>query len=164
MDLTNFQPINPDAEERLVEQLDDLLTNYEVYHNNIRKIHWAPELRPFLDLNEKVTFLYNVTRGTRDELAESITARGYLPSVAPEQPSYLPVQTSIQALQEIPQFEEAVFHLVRSSKELLSQVKEILILATELNDQRTQALMTNLAHQLSLTNIVFSSVRLAQLN
>lgn len=164
MDLTNYQPMNPDAEEQLIDKLDDLLTNYEVYHNNIRKIHWAPELRPFLDLNAKVTFLYNVSRGSRDELAEVITTKGYQPSVGQEQPSFLPIQTSIQALQEVPTFEEAIFHLVRSSKELLDQVKDLIILATELKDQETLGLMTNLAHQLSLTTIVFSSVRLAQLN
>jgi len=164
MDLINFDKTSPEQREELAERLDDLLRNYEVYHNNIRKIHWDRQLNPFLDFNQKVDFLHKVSAHTQDNIAEQVLSLGKSPSIGETSPSYLPSNTYIQVLQEINGFEDAVLAIIRNSQELLKEVKEIFYLAAEYNEQSTMNQMSSLAQQLSMTVFVFSSVRLSMMN
>lgn len=164
MDSISFHYGSPEARESIAERLDDLLANYSIYHENIRRINWDTKLRPFLDLTGKVEFLYQVTQGTRDDIAEQIVDLGFTPTLEDPQPSYLPAKTEIRALQVIEGFDHAVIEIINTSKRLLEMAKDIYFLATAYKEESSMELMNNVVQQLSLTAIVFSSVRLAQNN
>ena len=164
MDSISFHYGSPEARESIAERLDDLLANYSIYHENIRRINWDSKLRPFLDLNGKVEFLYQVTQNTRDNIAEQIVDLGFTPTIEDPQPNYLPATTEVKVLQFIEGFDHAVIEIVNTSKRLLELAKDIYFLATEYKEEGTMDMMNDIVQQLSLTAIVFSSVRLAQNN
>ncbi|MCI4671680.1 MAG: hypothetical protein MRZ79_26295 [Bacteroidia bacterium] len=164
MDLINFENTSPEQREELAERLDDLLQNYEVYHNNIRKIHWERSLHPYLDFNSKVDFLHKVSSSSQNKLAEQVLSLGKSPSVAAHTPSYLPSKLFIRGIDRVEGFEDAVQTLIGTSKELLEEVKDIFYLAADYQEESTMEQMNMLASQLSMTAFVFSSVRLSIMN
>ncbi|MEO0585569.1 MAG: hypothetical protein AAF135_25385 [Bacteroidota bacterium] len=164
MDALSFHYGSPEARESIAERLDDLLGNYSIYHENIRRINWDSKLRPFLDLNGKVELLYQVSQRSRDEIAEQIVDLGFTPTIEDPTPSYLPAKTEVKALQFIEGFDHAVLDIVQASRQLLEMAKDIFYLAQEYKEEETIALMSKVIQQLSFTAVVFSSVRLAQNN
>jgi len=164
MDLINFESTSPEQRDELADRLDELLQNYEVYHNNVRRIHWEKSLHPFLDLNGKVDFLHKVSSSTQDDIAEQVLDLGKSPSIGTSTPSYLPSKLWIPTVEMVDGFDHAIHVLVSTSRTLLDEVKDIFYLAAEYEENSTMDLMNKLAQQLSMTAIVFSSVRLATLN
>ncbi|MEO0896539.1 MAG: hypothetical protein AAFY71_09090 [Bacteroidota bacterium] len=164
MDLINFENTTPEQRDELAERLDELLQNYEVYHNNVRRIHWDKGLHPFLDMNGKVDFLHKVSSNTQDELAEQVLDLGKTPSIGTITPNYLPSKLWIPSVEFVEGFDHAIQLLVSTSRTLLDEVKDIFYLAAEYEENSTMDLMNKLAQQLSMTAVVFSSVRLATLN
>lgn len=164
MDLINYERRSPEQREELAERLDDLLQNYEAYHNNIRRINWDKELFPYLDFKQKVDFLHKVSRSSQDRIAEQVFQLGKSPSLGIQRPSYLPTKLYIQQVEEFQGFEHAVQTLIQTSRQLLDEVRDIFYLAAEYQEESTMEQMSVLASQLSMTAFVFSSVRLATMN
>jgi len=163
MSLIRYQS-NPEDASQLVERLDGLLTDYELYHRNLRRIHWDQGLRAFLDFNDKLTKLYHITDNSKHQVAETLIALGGQPDLSDIEVAHLLPTTRIQALSEVRDFETATHSIVQNSQTLLEEVKEVFYLAAELQEPNTQQLMNMLAQQLRFTAAIFNGVRLAQLN
>lgn len=54
------------------EELNNLLSNYQVYYQNLRNYHWNISGQHFFDLHEKFEDLYNNAKVSIDEIAERI--------------------------------------------------------------------------------------------
>lgn len=163
MNLIRYQQ-DPEGHTHLVEKLDGLLTDYELYHRNLRRIHWDQRLRPYLDFNDKLTKLYHIADNSKHQIAETLMALGGEPDLKNIEVAHLLPQTRVNALTEVRGFDEATRAIVQNSYQLLQEVKEIFYLATELGEPNTQQLMSMLSQQLGFTVGIFNGVRLAQLN
>ncbi|MGY6743808.1 MAG: Dps family protein [Cecembia sp.] len=63
----------------LVEKLNDLLANYEIYYQNLRNFHWNVTGPHFFELHAKFEELYNEAFEGIDEVAERILTLGVRP-------------------------------------------------------------------------------------
>ena len=57
---------------KTVDQLNDLLSNYHLYYQNLRNFHWNVDGENFFDLHEEFENLYDDAREKIDEIAERI--------------------------------------------------------------------------------------------
>ena len=163
MDLIRYQP-SSDESGQLTAKLDQLLTDYEIYHRNLRRIHWDQSLRPFLDFTDKLDKLYHIVDNSKHAVAENLLSLGGQPDLKNIEIAHLLPNTRINALMEICTFEEATQGILQNSHALQEEVKEVFMLATQLSETGTQQLMVALNQQLMFTQAVFNGVRLAQLN
>lgn len=67
------------ASGELVEELNRLLSDYQVLYQKLRAYHWNVEGNDFFVLHEKFEELYNKVTLTVDEIAERIRALGDYP-------------------------------------------------------------------------------------
>lgn len=163
MNLIRYQG-NPDGQAQLTQKLDGLLTDYELYHRNLRRIHWDQKLRPYLDFNDKLSRLYQIADHSKNEIAENLLALGGEPDLQNIEVAHLLPERRVNAITQVHDFDQATRTVIQNSHQLLQEVREIFFLAAELNEQHTQQLMAGLAQQLSFTVGIFNGVRLAQLN
>jgi len=163
MELSTYNGnLSPEGREDLAEKLDGLLLDYQQYHQNVRKIHWDPKLRPFLDFSDKLDILYNVSNHNTNVLAEEIMNLGFSPS---ESGSALAVVKSrIHPMPRPENLEQSIFSIIQMSKELLATVDEVFYTAASYEEEHSMFLMKTLAQQLKFTIWVFSSVRSAVSN
>lgn len=58
--------------ESTANELNQLLSNYHIYYQNLRNFHWNIAGENFFDLHEKFEDLYNDARERIDEIAERV--------------------------------------------------------------------------------------------
>lgn len=63
----------------LVEKLNELLANYQIYYQNLRNFHWNVTGLNFFELHAKFEELYNEANLAVDETAERILTLGARP-------------------------------------------------------------------------------------
>lgn len=68
----NYLNIEPKAIENTTKKLNQLLSDYQVYYQNLRRYHWTISGENFFDLHEKFEDLYNDAKVQIDEIAERI--------------------------------------------------------------------------------------------
>ena len=65
--------------EELVIELNGLLSNFQMYYQNLRGLHWNIRGKRFFDLHLKFEELYNDLLLKIDEVAERILTLGHTP-------------------------------------------------------------------------------------
>ncbi len=63
----------------LVEKLNELLANYQIYYQNLRNFHWNVSGPNFFELHAKFEELYTAANLGVDETAERILTLGSRP-------------------------------------------------------------------------------------
>lgn len=76
---TNKIGLNDKKVVALVDQLNDLLANYQVHYQKLRGCHWNVRGNDFFTLHVKFEELYNNAQLTIDELAERVLTLGKSP-------------------------------------------------------------------------------------
>src|SRR6476661_11161787 len=76
---TNKIGLNDKNVVELVDQLNDLLANYQVHYQKLRGCHWNVRGSDFFTLHVKFEELYNNAQLTIDELAERVLTLGKSP-------------------------------------------------------------------------------------
>jgi starvation-inducible DNA-binding protein len=163
MELIRHPNLSPEQQDALIQELDQLLAEYQTYQSNVRRIHWNPQLRPYLDFSNKIARLYQVTEANRHLIADTMIRMGAAPS-EPVLAGVLPVKRQVTQVMEIPAFEQAIGVILHTSRQMLELVRETFVLAAQYQHQPTMQLMNHLAQQLVFTIGVFSSERLAAFN
>ena len=116
-----------------VEHLNNLLSSYQVYYQNLRNYHWNISGKHFFDLHEKFEDLYNDAKLNIDEIAERIlTLR------------LKPVSTLSTYLErsEIKEFvtsdaNEMVKAILENHRILIEHMRKVILLASENGDEGT---------------------------
>ena len=65
--------------EELVNELNGLLSNYQIYYQNLRGLHWNIRGKRFFDLHIKFEELYNDSQIKIDLIAERVLTLGGVP-------------------------------------------------------------------------------------
>ncbi len=119
--------------------LNDLLSDYQVYYQNLRGFHWNVRGKDFFEMHAKFEEWYDDAAEKIDEIAERILSLGEKPLVTFE--DYLR-NSGIKPVSGISDAVDAVKIVLASLEKLLEKEKQILELASENGDEATVALMS----------------------
>lgn len=139
--MTNNQIGLPIKEaNNLADKLNILLANYQVFYANSRAIHWNIKGEKFFELHQKFEELYLDSFEKIDEIAERILTLGETPIHT--YTDYLK-HAQIEEAKNISDARGTVEVVLSGYKSLLELEREILDLSDELNDEGTNALMSD---------------------
>jgi starvation-inducible DNA-binding protein len=126
--------------EVLVTELNTLLSNFQVYYQNLRGLHWNIKGKRFFDLHLKFEELYNDAQMKIDLIAERVLTLGGTPLHTFEDyinNSKLPIGKNIH------NDEEAINLIVNSLSHLLKIERVILNQSADIADEGTNSMMSD---------------------
>jgi starvation-inducible DNA-binding protein len=126
---------------KTINQLNSLLSSYQVHYQNLRGIHWNIKGVHFFELHVKFEELYLDAQTRIDEIAERILMLGGAPLHTFS--DYLRT-SKIQESYNISQDKEAVKLLVENLQNLMQLEREVMEAAEQDKDETTLDLMTQL--------------------
>lgn len=139
--MTNNQIGLPQQEAaKLADKLNTLLANYQIFYANSRAIHWNIKGDKFFELHQKFEELYMDSFQKIDEIAERILTLGHSPLHT--YTDYL-AAAQIEEAAHISDARGTVQVVLDGYKKLLEIEREILDLSSEVNDEGTNALMSD---------------------
>jgi len=130
--------VNKSAE--LADKLNTLLANYSIFYQNTRGYHWNIKGEKFFELHLKFEELYNDLFIKIDEVAERILTLGYSPN---HRYSDYKTASAIVESKEVSDGMKAVSEIISSFKTIITLQRELLTLSAEINDEGTNALMSD---------------------
>ena len=140
MKKTNRIGLDTQKSKELATLLSDLLANYSILYQNARGYHWNIKGDKFFELHLKFEELYNNLLLKVDELAERILTLGHVPGH--KYTEYLQ-HSAIQESNEVSDGTKAIEEILNSYKIILTKQRHILNLSAEINDEGTNALMSD---------------------
>lgn len=126
--------------QKLAEDLNDLLANYQVFYLNARGFHWNIKGEKFFELHAKFEELYTNALVKIDEIAERILTLGHTPFHTFS--DYIK-NSDIKESKNVSDGMLAVKAVVDGFKVLLVKERELLKLSAEADDEGTNALMSD---------------------
>lgn len=140
--MSNLNHIGLDEKgsQNLAENLNSLLANYSIFYQNTRGLHWNIKGEKFFELHIKFEELYNDLILKMDEIAERILTLGYSPKHNFSDYKHI---SEIKESNYITDGNEAVSLVLESFKTLILQQRQLLILSDKINDEGTNALMSD---------------------
>ncbi len=142
LEIEQLNGIGLDVEktEELAQHLNNLLANYSVFYQNVRGYHWNVEGDKFFTLHEKFEELYEDLFIKIDEIAERILTLGFNPDH--NFTKYLS-DSEVPESFEIKEGTRCVEDILSALKILLSKQRTILNLSDLIDDEGTNALMSD---------------------
>ncbi len=137
---TNILGLPVKESKEMVTELNVLLSNFQVYYQNLRGIHWNIRGKRFFELHVKFEELYNDAQLKVDMVAERILTIGGNPLHTFE--DYIK-HNKLQVGKSISNDEKAVQLIIDSLSDLLKIERDILNKSDDINDEGTNALMSD---------------------
>ena len=128
------------AAAKVVESLQQLLADYQVFYANLRGFHWNIKGHGFFVLHSKFEDLYNNAAEKVDELAERILMLGGTP--ANKFSDYLKV-ANINEVDKVSNGEQALDNILQSISYLIGEERKILSIASQAGDEVTVSMMSD---------------------
>ena len=127
--------------KEIINKLNNLLADFQIYYQNLRGFHWNIQGKEFFELHTKFEELYTDAALKIDEIAERILTVGGIPLHSFD--DYL-ANAQIKPVKNIHDGESSVKTIVTNIEHLLSQEKELKALAGECADSGTEDQMSAL--------------------
>ncbi len=139
---TNYSLIGLDIDKSnaLASDLNQLLANYQLLYMNTRGFHWNIKGDNFFELHLKFEELYNNFQLKIDELAERILTLNATPLHSYSE--YLKV-SQVKECTNLSNGKEAVQFILNSFQSIILLQRSILEKSAEVNDEGTNALMSD---------------------
>ncbi|WNM18007.1 Dps family protein [Flavobacterium capsici] len=137
---TNHLGLPKEETQNLIEDLNLLLANFQVYYQNLRGLHWNIRGKRFFDLHIKFEELYNDSQLKIDMIAERVLTLGGIPLHTFE--DYI-AKNKLKIGKDIHNDEKAIALIVNSLSELLKLERVILSLSGEIDDEGTNSMMSD---------------------
>ena len=137
---TNILGLPVKETEEIANDLNILLSSFQVYYQNLRGIHWNIRGKRFFDLHVKFEELYNDAQLKIDLIAERILTIGGKPLHTFQ--DYVD-NNKIKVGKNISVDEEAVHLIVTSLSELLKIERDLLNKSGDVNDEGTNSMMSD---------------------
>jgi starvation-inducible DNA-binding protein len=125
--------------EALQKKLNLLLSDYQLYYQNLRAFHWLVKGPQFYQLHEKFEEFYNKAADDIDEIAERILMIGGKPLHSFE--DYLK-HASIKAEKDPGDVSEMLSKVQLNLEHLLGSFRDLIESSSEAGDEGTTALMS----------------------
>lgn len=126
--------------KELVNNLNILLANFQVYYQNLRGLHWNIRGKRFFDLHVKFEEFYNDSQLKIDMIAERVLTLGGRPLHTFS--DYIE-KSKLEVGKNISKDEEAIQLILKSLGSLLSIERKILNDSGEINDEGTNSMMSD---------------------
>ena len=124
----------------LAEQLNKLLSNYQVFYMNVRGFHWNITGEKFFELHAKFEELYNNLVLKVDEVAERILTLGHTPLHTFSDYTSL---SNVREAKNVSNGKEAMQAILEAFRTMIALQREIADAASEAGDEGTNALMSD---------------------
>jgi starvation-inducible DNA-binding protein len=140
MNNINAIGLDIDKAKHLAEKLNELLANYSIFYQNTRGYHWNIKGEKFFELHLKFEELYNDLLLKIDEIAERILTLGHTPKH-----NYADYRktSKIQESVFVSDGLKAVEDILASFQTIIILQRELLTIASDANDEGTNALMSD---------------------
>lgn len=140
MSTTNAIGLDIQKSKQEAQLLNELLANLSLFYMNTRGYHWNIKGDKFFELHVKFEELYDDLKLKIDEVAERIVTLGEVPLHSYE--DYMRI-SSIQPSKNVFDPYIAVDEILASFKTVLEKERELLDFSDEVNDEGTNALMSD---------------------
>lgn len=137
---TNAIGLDKEKSIELADKLNDLLANYTIFYMNVRGFHWNIKGRKFFELHVKFEELYDDLLLKIDEVAERIVTLDVTPLHSYQ--DFLKV-SDIESVKDVSDGDRSVQGVLDGLQTLISKQRVILNLSDELDDEGTNALMSD---------------------
>jgi starvation-inducible DNA-binding protein len=129
----NYLGFKPEKVEETSVQLNKLLSNYQIYYQNLRNYHWNISGKHFFDLHIKFEELYNEAKLAIDEIAERILTLRKKPM------STLADYLKNADIEELSteNTDEMVRSILSDHKKLIDNMRQVLSTAADAEDEGT---------------------------
>lgn len=140
--------------KEITTKLNELLSDYQMFYQNLRGFHWNIKGKHFFELHVKFEEMYNDSQQKIDIIAERILTLNEVPFHSFD----LYIKNSkIQQKTNVFKDVEIVKSIIKSLKILLKKETEILNLSDELSDEATNSLMSDFISEQEKTLWMFKS-------
>ena len=139
-DETNILGLPVKESEVIAAELNILLSNFQVYYQNLRGIHWNIRGKRFFDLHVKFEELYNDAQLKIDMIAERVLTLGSTPLHTLE--DYV-ANNRLAVGKNVSKDTEAVHLIMASIADLLKIERVILDETAKINDEGTNSMMSD---------------------
>ncbi|HEX8270683.1 MAG TPA: Dps family protein [Flavobacterium sp.] len=136
---TNIIGLSVEDSELIITELNVLLSNFQVYYQNLRGLHWNIRGKRFFNLHVKFEELYNDAQEKIDLIAERVLTIGGTPLHTYE--DYMS-NNQLSIGRNISNDEKAVHLIVESLCNILRLERVILEKSAQINDEGTNAMMS----------------------
>lgn len=140
MKTTNQIGLDQVRSAELIEKLNDLLANYQVFYQNARGFHWNIKGEKFFELHLKFEELYTDLQLKIDEIAERILTLGGTPLHTFS--DYLSL-ARVKPMANMTEGKACMKNVIETFTIILIKQREILELAAEVNDEGTNAMASD---------------------
>ena len=140
MKTLDYLHLDASAANKVVEALQQLLADYQVFYTNLRGFHWNIKGHDFFVLHSKFEDLYNDAAEKVDEIAERILMLGGTP--ANKFSDYLKV-ANINEVDKVSNGEQALDNILQSISYLIGEERKILSIASQAGDEVTVSMMSD---------------------
>lgn len=140
--------------EYYISQLNKLLSSYQLHYQNLRALHWNIQGEKFFELHLKYEELYNATLLTIDELAERILTLGGRPLSTFS--DYIS-KSVIKENELITEGYKGMQYILDAQKQLLIVERALLKESSEIEDEGTNAFISDLIREKEKTNWMFNA-------
>lgn len=146
--------LNEEKAKDLADDLNTLLANFQVYYQNLRGVHWNIKGKRFFDLHVKFEELYTDANMKVDAIAERILTLGTTPLHTFD--DYVKI-AKVPVGKDISEDVQSVKLVVSSLTALLNIERAILDKSDTLNDEGTNAMMSDLITEQEKTVWMFKA-------
>jgi len=146
--------LNIEQSEVIAKKLNILLANYQVFYINTRGFHWNIKGSNFFELHLKFEEIYNNLQLKIDEIAERILTLGHTPLHSYS--DYLK-KSSVKEKTNYVNGKLSMAEILEALETIITFQREILILASDANDEGTNALMSDYIREQEKTVWMYSS-------
>ncbi|MBS3799189.1 MULTISPECIES: Dps family protein [unclassified Pseudoalteromonas] len=140
MSQVNAIGLDTQETETIIDELNRLLSCYQIQYMNARGFHWNIKGRDFFELHVKFEEIYNLLLEKVDEIAERILTLGGEPLHAFT--DYIEL-SQINEAKNISDGGQAVQNLLDGYTTLIKMQRNILVDASDNEDEGTAALMSD---------------------
>ncbi len=140
MKTTEITGLSSKNTSNVISALAKLLADFQVHYTNLRNLHWNVKGHGFFVLHSKYEELYDDAAAKIDEIAERILQLDGTPESRFSE--YLKIAT-VKELDVVECGHAGIAYLLDTLKTLIAEEREILRLASEIDDEVTVALMSD---------------------
>ena len=139
MKTLDFIKLDESKVSGIIDSLQQLLADYQIYYANLRGFHWNIKGHDFFVLHSKFEEMYNDTAEKIDAIAERILQLGGTP--ANKYSDYLKT-AQVKEIDNVCNGEKALQNVLETIAHFVGEERKLIAAASEVNDEVTVTILT----------------------
>ena len=139
MKTLDFIKLDESKVSGIIDSLQQLFADYQIYYANLRGFHWNIKGHDFFVLHSKFEEMYNDTAEKIDAIAERILQLGGTP--ANKYSDYLKT-AQVKEIDNVCNGEKALQNVLETIAHFVGEERKLIAAASEVNDEVTVSILT----------------------